>query len=221
METSAVQREPVDAGAFLAWLRDIQASFTDAAGMSVPCGDCRACCTSRYFVHLAPGERAAAVAPRGLLRPAPQFGPGHSVMGHDHQGHCPLLRARQCTVYADRPRTCREYDCRIFAAAGLEAGGRDQAAINERVRAWRFTYADDDARARHDAVRRAARFIRDHAQAFPNGRVPASTSELAILAIKVHTVFLDAQWPSRSPATLANEIIRASRRFDAQRHPRE
>ena len=61
------------------------------------------------------------------------------LLGFAEDGSCPMYQSRACSIYAQRPRTCRDYDCRIFSAAGIDAGdGHD--AINERVRAWAFTY---------------------------------------------------------------------------------
>ncbi len=43
-----------------------------------------------------------------------------------------------CSIYSDRPRTCRHYDCRVFAAAGVEP---HQPSIAPRVREWQFATA--------------------------------------------------------------------------------
>src|SRR5690606_34236555 len=87
-------------------------------------------------------------------------------------GSCPMLEDGKCSIYADRPQTCFDYDCRIFAAAGIDAGGEDKAVINKRVREWRFSYPEEADRREHQAVRMAAAFIRDRRESF-TVRVPA------------------------------------------------
>ncbi len=136
-------------------------------------------------------------------------------MGYHDDGTCPMLDAGQCTIYHQRPQTCRDYDCRVFAAAGIDAGGDDKHVINERVRAWQFTYPTDDDRRAHDAVQSAAAFIRDRSSSFPRGRAPTAPTGIAVLAIKVYTIFLDA--PSLgNEADTARAIVAASREFDAR-----
>jgi len=145
------------AGPFGAWLTAARASLRgEGSGLDVPCGDCVGCCTSSLFVHVAPDETSTlAVIPRRLLVRAP-----------------------------GRPRTCRDYDCRMLAAAGVEAGdGKD--AINERV---------------------AAAFIRDERASFPGGAAPSSPDQIAVLALMVYELFLDGA--ARNPVETANAIVR-------------
>ena len=141
--------ETLAAGRFSEWLDELQANDD----MSVPCGRCTACCTSSQFVHIAPDESdTLAHVPAELRFPAPGLPPGHVVLGYDAHGHCPMLVDGACSIYAHRPRTCRTYDCRVFAATGVEPD-TTQPAIAERVSHWRFT-VDDEARWR--AVHAAA-----------------------------------------------------------------
>ena len=94
-----------------------------SGGSDVPCGTCTACCTSSQFVHIEPDERdALAHIPAELLFPAPGRPRGHVLLGYDERGHCPMLVDGACSIYAHRPRTCRTYDCRVFAAAGVDPG---------------------------------------------------------------------------------------------------
>ena len=137
-------------------------------------------------------------------------------MGYREDGTCPMLHAGKCSIYADRPQTCRDYDCRIFAAAGLDAGGEDKHVINRRVRAWRFTYSTDAEREAHDAVRKTARFIRDNKECFPGGRAPTTPSGIAVLALKTYTVFLDSKTQTNSGEETAAAIVAASREFDTR-----
>ena len=76
-------------------------------------------------------------------------------MGYDQDGCCPMLVDDACTIYASRPRTCRVYDCRLFAALGRV--NDDTPMIAARIRSWEFSYADDDSRALAEQVRAEGR----------------------------------------------------------------
>lgn len=206
----------LDAGEFSTWLRRFQEALRDGSDNDVACGDCVGCCSSSYFIHVAPDERETlGRIPAEAFVPAPGGPAGHVMMGCTPEGRCPMLADdRRCTIYAHRPRTCRTYDCRIFAAAGIPAGGPDKSVINDRVKSWRFSYASAADREIHRAVRRAAAFVRNHAKLFPGGRIPTDPAQLAILALRVHPVFLEPSSKIRSDAELARAIVERSRGTD-------
>jgi Fe-S-cluster containining protein len=207
---------PVAAGAFAAWLERARESLRTDIGSDVPCGDCVGCCVSSYFIPIRPKDAAAlANIPAEFLVVAPGQPAGHRMMGYLDDGKCPMLKAGKCSVYAHRPQTCRDYDCRIFAAAGIDAGGADKSVINNRVRAWRFTYPRQEDRRLHEAVKAAASFIREHRADFPGGRAPTAPTGIAVLALKAYPVFLDPQLGARSPDDIAMSIIKASGEFDS------
>lgn len=149
----------LDAGEFSVWLADIRAALRGERDSIVPCGGCTACCRSSQFVHIAPDETdALAHIPAELLFPAPRRPEGHVVLGYDEHGRCPMLVDDGCSIYEHRPRTCRTYDCRVFPAAGVDPGA-DKPLIAERARRWRFTYASEESRAAHEAIRNAAQEV--------------------------------------------------------------
>ena len=206
----------IAAGAFASWLAEARASLLGDQGSNVPCGDCVGCCVSAYFIPIRPRDSAAlANIPVKWLVTAPGQPEGHKMLGYLPTGECPMLVERKCSVYAHRPQTCRDYDCRIFAAAGIDAGSADKDVINNRVRAWRFSYPTEHDRQLHDAVLAASTFIREHRTDFPGSRAPTAPTGVAVLAIKVYKVFLDPQLAQLSPAAIALEIIKASGNFDA------
>ena len=228
-ETSTLASNPegatpgVPAGDFSSWLRQTRAALDDESEAQVACGDCVGCCSSSYFIHIEPEEAATlAHIPREFVVAAPGRGKGHVLMGHREDGRCPMLTGGKCSIYQHRPQTCRRYDCRVFAAAGIDAGGAEKATINQRVRSWIFSYPTQRDSNEHEAVCAAATFMREHADSFPGGRVPGNPSELAVLAIKVYEVFLGERGSSQQPASesenaaIAAAIVAASRRFDAK-----
>ena len=202
------------AGGFSDWLRAMRAALAGSSGMDVACGDCRGCCTSSYFIKVRAHE-AEALARIGSdnLRPVPGATNGAMLMGFDEQGHCFMFANGGCSIYQHRPETCRTYDCRVFTAAGMNAGP-DKSVINERIASWRFDYPTGRDRDEHRAVTAAANYLRQHPVRFPGGRVPSRPSEIAVLAVKCFEVFLN---PPSSDAEIAASIVDACRGFDAAR----
>ncbi|MDE3206947.1 MAG: YkgJ family cysteine cluster protein [Acidobacteriota bacterium] len=153
-EISRDASDRLDAGDFSEWLTDIRAALRGERSAQVPCGSCTACCTSSQFVGVDPDETdTLAHIPPELLFPAPGKPRGHFVLPYDERGHCPMLVGGQCSIYDHRPRTCRSYDCRVFAAAGVEV---DKPAIARQALRWKFTYPEPGDLALHDAVRSLA-----------------------------------------------------------------
>lgn len=149
-----MSEQRVPAGEFTVWLTGMQAALRGEADSEVPCGTCIACCTSSQFVHIEPDEaETLARIPAELLVPAPGQPSGHVLMGYVDDGACPMLVDGACSIYEHRPRTCRVFDCRLFAA--LDRVNEDTPLIADRVRQWEFSYADEASRQRADDIRSA------------------------------------------------------------------
>lgn len=134
------------AGEFARWLERFR---EPGSAMDVPCGPCHACCRSSLFVHIAADEtETLAAIPDALKFPAPGR-PGEVVLGHDETGACPMLVDGACSIYPVRPRTCREFDCRVFAAAGRGPASAARRGLLERASRWCFEYAGPAERERH------------------------------------------------------------------------
>jgi hypothetical protein len=217
-----VTREPgVAAGDFSTWLRLTRSAHLEDTAVDVPCGDCVACCTSSYFIHIRPDEtKTLGRVPDELLVAAPGLPKGHVVMGYDEHGRCPMLRDGRCSIYEDRPLTCRTYDCRVFTATGIDA---DRPAITERARSWAFSHHQGGDRRERSAVRAAAGFLRRHAECFVGGTQADNPAHVAVLATKVYDVFLEG---GDEPGVVgrasadddrAKAVIEAYARFEAGR----
>jgi uncharacterized protein len=143
---------PVPAGPLGEWLARIGAVLEEGRPSDVPCGGCIACCASGQFVHIAPDETdTLAHVPAELLVPAPLAPAGHMLLGYDGDGRCPMLTPIGCSIYEHRPRTCRTYDCRVFAATGI-APDPEQPAIAARVGRWEFVIESESDRAARDRI---------------------------------------------------------------------
>jgi Fe-S-cluster containining protein len=172
------------AGDFAPWLAAMVAALRAGTPAEVPCGGCTACCTSSQFVHIEPDEAdTLAHIPAGLLFPAPGKPAGHVLLGYDERGHCPMLRDGRCSVYEHRPRTCRAYDCRVFAATGLDVAAEDdrKAPVARQAARWRFAFPTPEDRRRRAAVAAAVRSVR-----------ATSVTQLAVRAVEGHEKFIPA-----------------------------
>ena len=168
---------PLPAGPLTTWLGMIDAALAGEGDSDVPCGPCTACCTSSQFVHVGPEESdALAHIPAELLFPAPGL-PGHLLLGYDERGHCPLLVDGVCSIYSHRPRTCRVYDCRVFAATGVDPGPDDKPAVTEQAVRWVFEISTDDDR-------RSAAALRATVAALEGGEGPPGALGRAVTAVR-------------------------------------
>ena len=201
----------VAAGEFGAWLRQMQAVLRGEGGIDVPCGSCRGCCVSGYPVVLRDADAAVTAQV-----PAQHIALSHGLryMTARPDGTCPMLQDGDCSVYALRPQTCRDYDCRVFAAAGLLPGGPQRWVINQRVAQWSFDYADDRQRHVHQAVRDAAAFIQRVAGTALAPQWSAAPTAVAVLALKAWPAFLKADPMARDDTQVATAVAAAVRRFD-------
>lgn len=199
------------AGKFSDWLRAMRSALAGGKGMDVACGDCVGCCTSSYLIKVRAHETETLRHVRDEhLAPAPGAGNGAVYLSFDEHGACPMFDGRGCSIYSSRPETCRTYDCRVFAAAGLQAG-KDKPVINDRIARWAFEYPTDADAREQNAVTAAANFLRQHPVQFPGGRIPSRANEIAVLAVKTYQVFLD---PPPTDSEIAAAIVDVSREFD-------
>jgi Fe-S-cluster containining protein len=77
----------------------------------VPCGTCTACCKSGYAVDLTPEETKRL--------PHVLNDCGEPILPRREDGSCTLLKDERCSVYEERPVSCRKYDCRKMSLTGI------------------------------------------------------------------------------------------------------
>jgi hypothetical protein len=209
--TPVEESGPLPAGRFSVWLGEIGRAIAGDGESDVPCGSCTACCEASQFIHVAPDETdAISHIPSALLFPAPGLPSGHRLMGYDEHGRCPMLLDGRCSIYAHRPRTCRTYDCRVFAAADVVDPDPTKAGVAQRASRWRFDEPLEDDVVRHGAVRAAAQFLQEHAGALPPGAAPVTATQRAVLAVELHEAFV-AQDVTVDVVVAALERLRRSR----------
>ena len=189
--------EPLAAGRVGAWRVQLQRALQGEADADVPCDGCTACCRSSQFVPVLADEAdARAAIPAELLFPMPGRTDA-GLLGYTDEGHCPMLVEDRCTIYEHRPRACRVYDCRAFAATGVDPDADAQPDIAARVRRWRFEVLDDDDRATLDALQAAGRWVHDHGDELPAALAPTTQVHRALLAFELHAAF--GPGPDRPP----------------------
>ena len=144
------------------------------------------------FIHIKPEEtQSIERIPRALLFPAPGLPKGHVLMGYNDKGHCPMLFDNECSIYEYRPQTCRDYDCRVFAATGVAVDQQTQPEIAHRVKEWVFHYESEESREEHRIVKEAAAFLKQNRDLFPQGSLPSYPAQLAALAVRIYRLFSD------------------------------
>jgi len=180
----------IPAGDFYPWLNRRRRAQILHEGMEVPCGDCKACCKSSYFIRIKSDEiETLSMIPKELLFEAPGLPKGNVLMGYDEKGHCPMFFDNECSIYEHRPQTCRDYDCRMFPATGLSEGQRKPLISKQSIR-WRFNSPTARDKKHISAVKKAASFLIDYADFFPDAFVPPTPTRQAVLALKVYEVLL-------------------------------
>ncbi|HXG18612.1 MAG TPA: YkgJ family cysteine cluster protein [Methylomirabilota bacterium] len=216
------QAQEIPSDRFSSWLRRTRQAQKTNEEASVPCGACTACCTSSYFIHIRPDETdTLAKIPKELLFAAPGLPKGHVVLGYDKNGHCPMFIGNKCSIYENRPQTCRQYDCRIFSATGLSTGS-EKPLITQQAGRWRFDFPTPQDHEHFRALQAAAKFLREHADSFPPGFVPDNPTQQAVVAIKVYEVFLHTTHEDKNGEhaarnhELVKAVLAAYERFEAK-----
>jgi Fe-S-cluster containining protein len=158
------------------------------------------------FIHIKPEEtQTLRRIPRALLFPAPGRPKGHVLMGYNDQGQCPMLIDNQCSIYEDRPQTCRDYDCRIFAATGVSVDPRTQPEIAQRVQEWAFNFENIESRDEDRILKEAAAFLDKNRELFPPWSIPNNPVQLAVLAVRIYRLFSSLTSQSHQDASCLSD----------------
>ena len=101
-----------------------------------------------------------------------------------------MLGSSGCTIYDRRPRTCRSFDCRIFAATGIEPPGGSDSKVAERVRDWTFDDSDDQGVTRR-ALDETLMFLKAFEEVFIPYGIEPGTPIVANVAADLMHLFLE------------------------------
>jgi len=181
----------INAGEFSNWIEGFTQSMKGPGEGNVPCGECVGCCTSFKFIHIRPTDKSALkVISKELMFQAPGLPEGHYILGYDQEGNCPMFKSGKCSIYESRPETCRQYDCRVFAASKLKVSDVSEE-IAKKVKSWEFEYSSARSIELSNAVKSAGIFLSEYADKFPTGFIPSQSSQLAVMAVRIHPLFLE------------------------------
>lgn len=136
-------KEPL--GSPVVWLRKFYRGL-DAGEVSVPCGSCNACCKDFDEIFLEDEEKDKyehTVSEDGRFLLARE------------DGHCKYLVDERCTTYEDRPKNCRQFDCRALAHCGLFPS--DFPRVDAAVQHWEVEVKTEEEKVLGLALRLAAR----------------------------------------------------------------
>lgn len=148
-----------NAGPFSEWLELTQNAILTGCEVDVPCRDCSACCKSGFNIAVSKKEKEIMErVPKSLLLEFPGV-PDIYYLEPDLQGRCHLLEKKLCSIYEDRPWSCRTYDCRIYTATGILPDEKAQSPVNQRIRSWKFSYPTQLDRDQHIKLLRAAALL--------------------------------------------------------------
>lgn len=203
MDTSS----KIDAGELSDWVESFLATMKGEGSGGVPCGECVGCCTSSKFILVRPTDsKAKSVIPEELLFPAPGLPEGFLLMGYNELGHCPMFKDGKCSIYESRPETCRQYDCRVLAAAGASLESESET-IAGRVNAWQFRFKNSASSDMANAIRKSMAFLKAHTTSFPEQYLPVTETQLAALAVRIHKEFLDPEVAHKPDNEIIGNIV--------------
>jgi uncharacterized protein len=181
----------IETDVFTEWLTHLEQSFSSDLGMNVDCGECRACCTSSYFIHIRADEiNTLSKIPKELLFPAIGLPKGNFILGYNKKGHCPLFKDNNCSIYENRPLTCRKYDCRILTASGISED-KERELINNQAHRWKFKTVSQEDHNKMEAIKCAGKFLIDNEKEFPTDFIPKNGLQKAVMAIRIHDLFTE------------------------------
>jgi Fe-S-cluster containining protein len=213
-----MSKEIINTDNFSVWLSKIRKSIQNNIVMEVPCGACRACCTSSLFIQINKNEvKTINKIDKRLLIETPNIPKGNYLLGYLSNGHCPMFKENQCSIYTNRPNTCKIFDCRTFTATALKADNHLKKEISIQSERWRFSFTKKIDKIEFDAICKTVEFIKENKELFPGKRIPTQNSELAILAIKTYKVFVDKSTDQNTlgkKKKIVNELLQELKHFN-------
>lgn len=96
-------------GSFSTVMRKYMQGFK-SGNPDVPCNGCNKCCKSFKEISITDSES------KNLNHLAKD---GKLFLKLKENGECSYLVDNKCSIYNNRPKTCKEYDCRIYALANI------------------------------------------------------------------------------------------------------
>lgn len=116
-EIALVRHGSKPSGSVTTFLRKL-AHGEKTGNVKVPCGQCNACCRSKYIhADLLPHELADFPEAVKVDMSASKRSSGWALPKKE-DGSCVHLIEGKCSIYDRRPHSCRTYDCRLYLLTG-------------------------------------------------------------------------------------------------------
>ena len=142
----------------MTWLRKLkqQHSRSGSKAADVPCGDCNACC-HEMSVFLEPDE----VERYRCVEETDDAGTRRYRLERNDDDSCVYLDDQgACSIYDERPRLCRNFDCRPLAYCGIRIGQKEK--LNLGLAHWDLTPRSREDREVLLALDLSRRLFSDH-----------------------------------------------------------
>lgn len=112
------------------WRKTRQAARERGEAAAVPCGACNACCrAASLFVVLEPAEMERLPHELAVVDGQNNI----PVLPKSADGACVKLVDGKCSIYPDRPKACRKFDCRMYLFVGVHTTDK---ALAEGIGRW-------------------------------------------------------------------------------------
>jgi hypothetical protein len=106
----------------LAWYRRWHRAQKHHETVAVPCGDCHLCCRSYTKIYVQPSDHIPAEDTEKK--------DGVTVLRRHEDGSCVYLVAGKCSIYHNRPASCRVYDCRELLVTSFVGANEHDIGTN-------------------------------------------------------------------------------------------
>ena len=127
----------------------------------------------------------------------------------DPSGNCPKLIDGRCSIWSNRPRMCKRFDCRLHALAELDPHAIP-ASLSERIASWKFSFDREDDVIQQQSFLRAMKFLNANSEIFAARGIESGSIKMASLAVDLRHLFDDST-KTTDEAQLLAEVLLAIR----------
>lgn len=167
---------------FKGWRERFLAAIRRNIETTVPCEGCTACCRASQFVPVGKDEKSAinAVGTEYLFRSP--FDSYFFLIPFTSIGECAMLVNGKCRIYKDRPKACRAFDCRVFAATGTK---HTSTIVNDAIseKCWEFNFYSEDEYRQYQATKWLAKVLHSEPDTLKAAGFRPTTNFIALISV--------------------------------------
>jgi hypothetical protein len=115
LKLEAVKFGDRPSGSVTTYLRKSTQGYLRDGSANVPCNGCTACCRDpNLFVDVTDEEAKRLKVHQDTNMDQREYKNGVAwVLDRNEKGECVYLIDNRCSIYSERPKSCRQYDCRV------------------------------------------------------------------------------------------------------------